>query len=84
MLETLIETLHFLLPFPFRNQRLGTNHQHCFQFPPCLQFFQNQARFDGFSNADFIGYQHSGAVGLNQFEHRTELVRYKINTRGEK
>jgi hypothetical protein len=52
--ESLIESSHFDFPFPFRNQRLGTDDEYATDVTPRLELPQDQTRFDCFTDSDAI------------------------------
>jgi hypothetical protein len=83
MNELLIEALEFFQPFAFGDQRLGADDQYRSNLAPGLEFLEDQAGLDGLADAHFVGDEQPRPVGLDQLEHRPELVGNEIDARGE-
>ena len=66
----------------FSNQRLGADDQYRLEIiVACLQFAENQARFDGFTNTNAICNEDTWAFRVDHLQSRAELIRHKVYTR---
>ena len=78
----LIETLHFIFPFALCYKRLWANDKYIFKLVTSLQLFDNQARFNRFTNTNAIRNQNARFVSLDKLQRRSKLIRHKINSCG--
>ena len=67
--------LHFL--DPLRHETLGGDDQHPLHQPTELQFPEDQPRFDGLAQADFIGQQVANPVAGHGTGESVKLVRQR-------
>jgi hypothetical protein len=65
--------LHFLNPL--RHEALRRNHQHSLHQSTELQFTEDQPRFDGLAQADFIGQQVANLILSHRTSKSVQLVR---------
>ena len=80
--ELFVETLHLQEPLALGDQRLGADDQHGGKIHARPQLFDDQAGFDGFADADFIGDEQTGTVGSNELQHRPVLVGHERHPTG--
>ena len=77
--EPLVKPPHFLFPLAFGHQWARTDNENGLDFPPRLQFSQNQSSFNGLADADTIGDQQTRTVRADEFQYRAKLVRDEVN-----
>ncbi|APE09310.1 hypothetical protein BO226_08895 [Rhodococcus sp. 2G] len=80
MHEVFIEALEFVTPLLVDDQRLRADDQHRMSSLPCLQFLEDQTRFDRLTYPDIIGDEDARPVGLDDFQHRSELIGLVVDT----
>ena len=62
MLELLAKPGHLDLPLALGDQGSRTDDENGLQFPPCFQFLDDQARFDGLSDTYLVRHKEPGSI----------------------
>ena len=69
------EALQFGAPLVLNHQWFGTNHQDGIKLLTRLKLLDDEASFDGLTDADIVSDEEPWAVGIDELHDRSILVR---------